>query len=567
MSNITKDWQLYQAGKKYNNSLSPNYYDTVDANIAFFNGDQWRNLKSENMPKPVFNIIKRVIQFFIASLTSSKTRLHFEPLIHTEIPMNIMGVEVRPSEIANDQVKNLFEKFKMDFRLKDILFDAAITGDGCAHFYFDVNKQPFGGTSDVRGEICMDLIDGTNIFFGNANNPRVDIQPYIIISGRDMVDNLKEEAMKYQANEQEVDSIQLDHDYDGQAGDSGKIEVEADEFGKALYIIVYRKDKETGHILASKSVENAYIYKDIDTGLTTYPIAWMNWEKQKNQYHGRALCTGILPNQIFINRMFAMVMYHLMMTAFPKAVYNADMLTGWNNEIGAAIPISGVGPEVNIKNVAGYLEPGNMSNQIIQTIEQAMQYTKETLGISDAALGSIDPKNTSAIIAVQKSSAIPLENPKANLYEWVEDVGKILFDMMGTYYGPRPVLLEIEGQKTPIDFDFTTFKEMWFDVRADVGESSYWSEIAAVQTLDNLLANGHLDIIDYLERVPEEYIPQKQDLISKMQERMNMMQQQASDPMTIISQLSPEEQQAFMSAPPEQQQAMLAQLQQPTPIM
>jgi hypothetical protein len=556
----TKDWQLYEAGKKYNNRLTPNYYDTVDANIAFFNGDQWRNLKSDNMPKPVFNIIKRVIQFFIASLTSSKTRLHFEPLIHTEVPFNINAVEIRPSEIANDQVKNLFEKFKMDFKLKDILFDAAISGDGCAHFYFDVNQKPFGGGSDVRGEICMELVDGTNVFFGNANNPRVDVQPYIIISGRDMVENLREEAKRYKEDEQ---SIKADTNWEDQAGDSGKIEVEADEYGKALYIIVYRKDKETGRILMSKSVENAYIYKDIDTGLETYPIAWLNWEKQKNQYHGRALCTGILPNQIFINRMFAMVMYHLMMTAFPKAVYNADMLPGWNNEIGAAIPVSGLGPQDNIKNIAGYLEPGNMSNQIIQTIEQAMQYTKETLGISDAALGQIDPKNTSAIIAVQKSSAIPLENPKANLYEWVEDVGRILFDMMGTYYGPRPVVLEINGEKQPIEFDFSVFKEMWFDVRADVGESSYWSEIAAVQTLDNLLANGHLDIIDYLERVPEEYIPQKQDLISKMQERMNKMQ---NDPMAIVSQLSPEEQEAFMSAPPQVQQEMLAQLQQQAPM-
>jgi hypothetical protein len=33
-----------------------------------------------------------------------------------------------------------------------------------------------------------------------------------------------------------------------------------------------------------------------------------------------------------------------------------------------------------------------MSNQIVQAIELAMQYTKETVGISDAALGNIDPR-------------------------------------------------------------------------------------------------------------------------------------------------------------------------------
>ena len=35
------------------------------------------------------------------------------------------------------------------------------------------------------------------------------------------------------------------------------------------------------------------------------------WEEQKNQYHGRALVTELIPNQIFINRMFASAMRHL----------------------------------------------------------------------------------------------------------------------------------------------------------------------------------------------------------------------------------------------------------------
>jgi hypothetical protein len=560
----TKDWKLYEAGKKYNNSLKPNYYDTSDANWEFYSGNQWRNLESDDMPKPVFNIIKRVITFQVASLTSSKTKLHFEPLLNTGDGDN---PELTDSDIANAMAANLFEKFKMDFKIKDALFDAAITGDMGAHFYFDMSKQPYMNQyPDIKGEIEMELVDGTNVMFGNANNPRTDIQPYIIISGRDMVQNLREEAKRWKANDQTVNSINSDKNFNEQSSDNGKLEVEADEFGKALYIIVYRKDPKTGTIKASKSVENAYIYKDIDTGLTTYPIAWNNWEKQKNSYHGRALATGLLPNQIFINRMFAMVMYHLMMTAFPKAVYNADIVEAWDNMIGASIPVSGLGPEQNIKNIAGYLEPGNMSSQIIQTIELAMQYTKEMLGVSDAALGQIDPKNTSAIIAVQKSTAIPLENPKSNLYEWIEDIGKVLFDMMGTYYGNRPVVVDVQGQKQLLTYDFSKFKNMWLNVRADVGESSYWSEIAALQTLDRLLEGQYIEFIDYLERVPDEYVPQKEALISKIKEHMAQQQMMANDPQTAISQLTPKEQKAFYSTPPEKQQQILAQLQQQAPM-
>jgi hypothetical protein len=565
----TQDWKLYEAGKKYNNSLKPNYYDTVDANLEFYAGNQWRNIESDELPKPVFNVIKRIITFFVASLTSSKTKLHFEPLLNTDdgndtiTDANGQPFEVTHSDIANAMTENLFDKFKMDFKIKDSLFDGANTGDYAAHFYFDMTKIPFMSQfPDIKGDIEMELVDGTNVMFGNANNPRTDAQPYIIIIGRDMVQNLREEAKRWKANQQDLGNINPDKNYNEQSSDNGKLEVESDEYGKALYIIVYRKDSKTGTIKASKSVESAYIYKDIDTGLSTYPVAWNNWEKQKNSYHGRALATGLLPNQIFINRMFAMVMYHLMMTAFPKAVYNSDVIEEWDNMIGSSIPVQGLGPEMNIKNIAGYLEPGNMSNQIIQTIELAMQYTKETLGISDAALGQIDPKNTSAIIAVQKSSAIPLENPKSNLYEWIEDIGKILFDMMGTYYGVRPIVVDVQGQKQLIQYDFSQFKNMWLNVRADVGESSYWSEIASLSTMDKLLEGQYIEFIDYLERVPDEYIPQKQELISKIKENMMMQQQMASDPQTAISQLTPEEQQKFYSSPPEVQQKILAQLQQ-----
>lgn len=538
----TKDWQLYEAGKKYNNSLKPNYYDTVDTNIAFFNGDQWRNLPDNNMPKPVFNIIKRVITFFVASLTSSSVKIQFSPLLYADdSPTLQMQKEYYASEIATSQIENLLEKFKIEQIIRDCYFDAAITGDACLHFYFDRSVLPYRSQFDaIKGEIRCELVDGTNVFFGNANTNVVEKQPYIILSGRDVVKNLREEAKKYNQNEYEIENIRPDKDFQYMAGDAGKLEVESEEYGKALYIITYKRDEKTGRILASKCTENVYIYKDLDTGLDFYPVAWMNWEKQKNQYHGRALCTGMLSNQIFINRMFAMVMYHLMMTAFPKAVYNTAYIKQWTNQIGEAIPVDGAGLDVNIKNIAGYLEPGNMSGQIIQAIELAVQYTKETLGISDVSLGNIRPENTSAIIAVQKSAVIPLENPKANMYSMLEDVARILLDMMGTYYGLRPIVIEKNGQKSIELFDFSVFKNMWLNVKVDVGEASYWSEIASVQTLDNLLRDGLIDIIDYLERIPNGYIPKKDALLENIKRvREETKQNQMQFPQINQSELTP----------------------------
>jgi hypothetical protein len=159
-------------------------------------------------------------------------------------------------------------------------------------------------------------------------------------------------------------------------------------------------------------------------------------------------------------------------------------------------------------------------------------------------MGNVKPDNTSALMVLQSSSEVPLENTRALLYEGVEDIGAILLDMMGTYYGRRPLVFERDFEEVMTDpaglplidpmtgqmqirkvkhkvmeeFDFSQFKHLWFNTRVDVGATSYYSELATVQTLDNLRQDGTLDVIDYLERVPDKYIPRKDELIEKLQQ-------------------------------------------------
>ena len=54
----------------------------------------------------------------------------------------------------------------------------------------------------------------------------------------------------------------------------------------------------------------------------------------------------------------------------------------------------------------------------------------------------------------------------------------------------------------------------------DVGATTYYSEIAMVQTLDNLRRDGTLSIIEYLERMPDKLITRKQELIESLKKRM-----------------------------------------------
>ena len=508
---MTKAWELYEKGRAYNNSLEPNQYSLVNTNIAFYQGNQWLHMPDtpamRRLPKPVFNIIKRVTSLFVASLTSSGATIQFEPLTNTP-------AADEDAQRITAEVKNLLEKFKMEYRIREALFDGAQTGDYCAHFYFDPEAKPYGGAlPGVKGEIRMELVDGINVMFGNPADAQVEHQPYILLLGRDSVENLVAEARSCGGD---ADSIQPDMDLDDMAGEAGQLDMHGD---KALYVYLYSRD-ETGKIRVTKATKTAVIYENVETGLSRYPIAWGNWEKQKNQYHGRALVTGIIPNQIFINTMFAMVMRHLQLMGFPKTVYNADLVGQWSNEIGQTIAVRGLQPGQPISQVAYNLQPADMSAQILTVIDRAVSYTKDCLGATDAQMGNVRPDNTSALMVLQSSAEVPLENTRAGLYEWLEDIGAILLDMMAACYGLRPMVRSRKtenGEEPVIELcDFTRFRDLWFKLRVDVGASSYFSEIAMTQTLDNLRQNGTLDVIQYLERVPDKLIPRKAELIAEL---------------------------------------------------
>ena len=569
MEQKTKVWERYERGRNYNNRLTPNQYSLVNTNIEFFAGNQWLHLAQtpamQKLPKPTFNIIKRVASLFVASLTASNTSIRFDELSYyagEPLSGGQVGREnVNGAAIATAEVENLLEKFKMDYRIREALFDGAQTGDYCAHFYWNPEAVPYGGAfGPYKGAIEMELVDGINVMFGNPNDPCVENQPYILIVGRDTTKNLEEEAKYHRTTDGE---IQPDGDNLFQAAQGGQIELESgDKDGKTLFAYMYEKKtkevvvedefgkpvtRQVTTVHVTKATKTCTIFEDVDTGLSRYPIAWGNWEKQKNQYHGRALVTGVIPNQIFINSMFAMVMRHLQLMGFPKTVYNADLISQWTNEVGQAIAVRGLQPGQSVTQAACNLQPADMSNQIIQAIDKAVAYTKDCLGATDAQLGNVKPENTSALMVLQSSAEVPLENTRAGLYEWMEDIGAILLDMIGTYYGKRPIVRDREFSELVLDpntgmpvlnpmtgmmmtnkvirrvmvtYDFTQFKNLWFNVRVDAGAATRYSEIAMVQTLDNLRRDGTLEVIDYLERIPDKLIPRKAELIQSLRTRV-----------------------------------------------
>lgn len=516
----------YDKGVMFNTQI--NLYDTVTENENFFIGKQWEGVEANGLPTPVFNFLKRVTLFQIATISSDNLSMQATPLNSTS-RYGLADLE-QVTDVINKQFAEIFERNKIVTKVREFMRNAAVDGDGATYSWFDPDMET---GQEAKGGIVTEIIENTRIIFGNPNERNVQQQPYIIIPMRKQVEYVKNLAEKNGVKKDDIDSIRADSEAYG-----NKMDALTDD-RVSMYIYLYR-DFDTGTIHSYKCTQNVELEEDKDTELKHYPITWMNWDYIQDSYHGQALISQLLPNQKFVNKAFAMAMISLMTTAYPKIVYDKTRIPKWDSRVGAAIGVNGG----DMNSIAKIIDPAQISPQISQFIDLAVNYTQNFMGASDAALGDTRPDNTSAIIALQRASNAPLELVKLNMYESIEDLGRIYLDMMRVYYGTRyvqvkflskqemnnqPLGMSIQDTNFNKPFDFSILNEIPMSLKLDVGASSYWSEITTVQTLDNLLMQGKIELVDYLERIPEGYVSKKQELIDKLQGMQAQMAGQQSN--------------------------------------
>ena len=493
-------------------------YDTVQVNEDFFIGNQWQGVESNGLPTPTFNFLKQVVLFQVATITSDNLTLQATPM------PSVSGYDSRTLEeiaqIVSHQYAAIIERNRIVTKLREFLRNAAVDGDGCMYFHFDPSIE---NGQLVKGEIQAEVIENTRVYFGNPNCRDVQRQPFIILSRRAMVDDVRwyAEDMK-QAGQCKLENV------DDIKADSEKWQNKYDSFtdDKVTVLTYLFKNRDTGTIWCIEATETGIIREAYDTEYTLYPLIWINWDYIHDCYHGQSMLTGLLPNQKFINKIFAMVAISLMTQAFPKVVYDRNRIRSWDGAVGTAVGVNG-----NVDNVAKTIDGATVNPQIAQFMELCISKTRSFLGASDVAMGDSRPDNTSAIIALQRAANTPMELTKQNLYQCVEDMGRIFMDIMAVRYGVRTVeftqRLGASGQPAPLgmdipdatvtaEFDFSVLRKVQMGVKQDVGASSYWSEIANMQTLDNLLMNNHIDAVQYLERMPNGYVARKQELIEEL---------------------------------------------------
>ena len=501
----------YEAGLSFNQGID--LYDCVQTNENFFIGKQWEGVKSNGLPTPVFNFLKRVVLFSVANVSTDNLKLHAKRMPSSGQMPTYMAELL--ADILNDQFASIFEFNKMGSCIREFCRNAAVDADGCAYTYWDPDVdtgQPSKGA--IRTEVLMN----TQVMFGNPNSRDVQSQPYILIERRMLVKDARKRA---KANGKDTELITAD---DKEGGDPHLDQLGGD---KVTVLLRLWRDEDTGTIHGYECTRNAEIRKPWDLGIKLYPITWMNWDYVQDCYHGQAMITGLIPNQIFVNKLFAMSMISLMTLAYPKVVFDKTKVAKWSNRVGAAIAVNG-----NVDSVAKIMDPASISPQISQFIDIAISYTQKFLGASDVALGDTRPDNTSAIIALQRAAATPMELTKQNLLQSIEDLGRIYMEFMAEYYGTRYV--EVTGPngqgKVIVPFDFSVLKEIPFTVELDVGASSYWSEIASMQTLDNLLMQNKISTVEYLKRIPAGQITDRETLIAVLEEQERMEKAMAGIP-------------------------------------
>ena len=518
-------WEMYQKGLGFNTQI--NLDDTVRVNENFFIGKQWEGVSSNNLPTPQINILKRTGMFTIATTVSDNVKVTASPLANTVGTTGYKDL----IRYVNDEFEAIFERNKIPSLVREFARDAAVDGDGCIYTYWDADAETGQkiNNTEIKGQIRCETIDNTRVFFGNPSDVHVESQPWIIIAKRIPERNARLMAK----NNGSADWRNIT----AAPEDSNVVDEVKWNDDLVTILHLFWRDDETEEIWTYCCADKAEIEEAKSLGIKHYPIVWLCWDTIKDCYHGQAMMTGLIPNQIAINKTHALTEVSMMNMAFPSKIYDKTRIGKITNQVGAAYGVNG-----SVDNAMKVVEGANISPQVFQYIQSLIDQTQSSLGATDVALGDTRPDNTSAIIALQRAASTPSELTKQNIYSAIEDLARIFLDFMGEFYGTRYVDRPINDQErnlamiakqvnpdqeipeeVPEEFDFSQIKEHPVIIKVDVGASTYYSEIASIQTLENLLMQQQITVVQFLERLPDDYVPQRMTLISELKNQQAQM--------------------------------------------
>ncbi len=500
-------WAQYEAGRDYHRRIGLS--ERVNETERFYRGDQWESTQGR-LPTPVFNMVKRLADYLCGAVCENSVSVLYSD---EAMPLREDALLRRQLEegisLLNRCASYRFEKSTMDTLIRRAVHDAVLSGDAVFYTYWNPTLQT---GQAYKGDFVTELVDNVNFFVADVNCRDVQSQEYVILAGRAPIRALRREAQEAGCEEETVARIVGDTAID-QSGDHGSVENEADEMEKATYLLKFTRRKDGG-VRIQKSVRDAVI-RTCDTNLRRYPVAYFSWDFVKNSYHGTSPISSLIPNQKYLNRAYAMVMKHMMDTAFSKVIYDKKLIPEWSNEVGQAIGVISGG---NVEGAVKTVGVGALQSEYLEVIRMTETQSRNLLGATDTALGESIPQNNSALLAMREASLVPLEHVRANLYQCIEDVACIWAEMMCEYYADgRLVLWQDAGKVQSAQFDFAILRQAMLLAKVEVGAATRFGQSALVALLDRLLEAGHITFTQYLKRLPDGVFPDRRGLLCELE--------------------------------------------------
>jgi hypothetical protein len=527
-------------------------YDTAKQNEMMVKGEQWHGVNLKNLAPTTYNFIGQVEKTHISSVMSQQISI-----TRSADATSQDNVEVqKAAKIFTQLDKDNWERVKMDQLNEDMLEDAFVTGIGGTFWWWDEDIMT-GNDFITKGDFKADHIDAVNLHVANPNDLYIQSQDWVMLTIRKTINQARRLFRARGLSNDQLEFIQSDESTVYEAYD--KAQVEQDSAYKSNQVTIalklYKENKKVMCIYSTSSINT----KPIDTELTRYPIAIMNWEKRKSFIYGVSPVTSVVANQKVANMQSAIRHLSAQLMSIPKMGFNKNMVAGVTNAVGGIYEIDAA-PGADISKALHYWQPTTTTFDTDKSIDQSIDRTKSLMGANQALLGESNPDNFRAIMAQQKQAGIPLEGIKRRFNQYVEDVALIWLDFYQHKYKlTRTAVLGEGKEQEMLQFTGTELSDMYLNTKIDVGASTQLNEIVQMEMADNFWEKELIkDPVLYFEMYPD--FNGKQKIIDSYKE---MQQQQEMKPEAnmneIVSQMSPEMQQQFMTLPPEQQQAYISE--------
>lgn len=547
----TEIWALYEKAVSYCRMLG--MFSDTDLNNRMYNGDQWHGLKIVGVEKVQYNIIKPVVRYKVGIIMTNLYGINYSSENFEDREFKKLADRV--CKLLNKRAANIWEKDYMDLKLRLIVKNAAIDDEGVIYVTLDPEtKLP-----------TNEILNKTDVFYGNENDSDIQSQPYILIKKRMSVVEAQQLAMDNGVSEEMASMIIGDNDNLEQAGEAAKYEKDP------MCTVVTKLYKSEGKVRYSMATRYVDIKTDKASGMTLYPLAHMTWETKPGSSRGEGEVRQLIPNQLEINKTAMRRAITVKNTAFQQKIVNIDRIQNPDDIDKVGTTIKTKGQQVDdVAKIFNYVKPAQMSPDAEKVLNELISMTRELAGAGEVATGQINPENASgrAILAVKQATEQPLSEHLTYTKAFVEDLSRIWLDMIIAYNSEitleEEVTDPVSGEKyiQPVKVKRVTLKALKPVVKVDITPRGAFDKYAQEQSMENLLKAGLFrsdrmpELKLYVQTLDDDAVMPKQKLMDMIEEWENEQKKIAQ--IEQQGQLMKQRMQQFISGDPRQQAAQIA---------